>query len=80
MTIQKPVIEFFSKRNENEQLIQGENKKHSENADTSTSMTLTLIRGQESLCHRLRLLYCILVPGMIYDGVILFFSLIDLHL
>ena len=55
------------------------NKKHSENADTSTSVTFDLVvwpcpfvKVKKADVIRCRLLYCTLVPGMMSMGLILY--------
>ena len=71
------------------------NKKHSENADTSLSVTFDLdvwpwpyFKDKIAYVIRCRLLYCVLVPGMMSVNIIvceiwpliLFFVTFDLHL
>ena len=56
-----------------------ENKKHSDNADTSTSVTFDLVvwpwpfvKVKKTDVIRCRFLYCTLVTGMMYMGLILY--------
>ena len=66
------LLSFIEKNNK------GKNKKHSKNADTSTSLTFDLVvwpwpfvKVKKADVIRCRLLYCTLVPGMMSVSVII---------